>query len=142
MGYFVTVEPDVNLYVEDINPGGDKTIVFLHGWPLSYKQFEYQFNVLPAMGFRCIGIDWRGFGNSDKPMSGYTFNKLTDDIRTVVGSLQINNFTLVVTPPVGLSQFDICLVTTVLGHQSLYLLMRPLQLDLPQKLLITFLKKP
>lgn len=95
MGYFVTVEPDVNLYVEDINPGGDKTIVFLHGWPLSYKQFEYQFNVLPAMGFRCIGIDWRGFGNSDKPMSGYTFNKLTDDIRTVVGSLQINNFTLV-----------------------------------------------
>ena len=95
MGYFVIVEPGVNLYVEDINPGGNKTIVFLHGWPLSHKQFEYQFNVLPAMGYRCIGIDWRGFGNSDKPMSGYTFNRLADDIRTVVGTLQINNFTLV-----------------------------------------------
>ena len=75
MGYFVTVEPGVKLYVEDINPGGSKTIVFIHGWPLSHKQFEYQFDVLPAMGYRCIGIDWRGFGNSDKPMSGYT---LTD----------------------------------------------------------------
>jgi non-heme chloroperoxidase len=94
MGYFVTVEPGVKLYVEDINPGGNKTIVFLHGWPLSHKQFEYQFDVLPAMGYRCIGIDWRGFGNSDKPMSGYTFNRLADDIRTVVGTLQLDNFTL------------------------------------------------
>jgi non-heme chloroperoxidase len=94
MGYFVTVEPGVNLYVEDINPGGNKTIVFLHGWPLSHKQFEYQFNVLPALGYRCIGIDWRGFGKSDAPVSGYTFNRLADDIRTVVGALQLNNFTL------------------------------------------------
>ena len=47
------------------------------------------------MGYRCIGIDWRGFGNSDKPMSGYTFNRLADDIRTVVGTLQLDNFTLV-----------------------------------------------
>ncbi|MFO1443851.1 alpha/beta hydrolase [Bacillus sp. Bva_UNVM-123] len=95
MGYFVNIEPGVNLYVEDVNQGGNKTIVFLHGWPLSHKQFEYQFNVLPAMGYRCIGIDWRGFGKSDKPMGGYTFNRLADDIRTVVGTLQINNFTLV-----------------------------------------------
>jgi non-heme chloroperoxidase len=95
MGYFVTVEPGFNLYVEDINPGGSKTIVFLHGWPLSHKQFEYQFNVLPSMGYRCIGIDWRGFGNSDKPVNGYTYNRLADDIRTVVGTLQLDNFTLV-----------------------------------------------
>lgn len=95
MGYFLTVEPGVNLFAEDINPGGSKTIVFLHGWPLSHKQFEYQFNVLPSMGYRCVGIDWRGFGQSDKPYSGYTFNRLADDIRTVVATLQLENFTLV-----------------------------------------------
>lgn len=94
MGYYVTVEPGVNLYVEDINPGGSKTIVFLHGWPLSHKQFEYQFDVLPAMGYRCIGIDWRGFGKSDKPMSGYNYDRLADDIRSVVDALQLKNFTL------------------------------------------------
>jgi non-heme chloroperoxidase len=95
MGYFVSVEPGVNLFVEDINPGGSKTIVFLHGWPLSHKQFEYQFNVLPSMGYRCIGIDWRGFGQSDKPYNGYSFNRLADDIRKVVEKLQFQNFTLV-----------------------------------------------
>jgi non-heme chloroperoxidase len=94
VGYFVTVEPAVKIYVEDVNPGGNKTIVFIHGWPLSHKQFEYQFDVLSAMGFRCIAIDWRGYGNSDKPMSGYNYDRLADDIRTVVGALQIENFTL------------------------------------------------
>jgi non-heme chloroperoxidase len=52
MEYFITVEPGVKLYVEDANPGGNKTILFIHGWPLSHKQFEYQFDVLPAMGYR------------------------------------------------------------------------------------------
>ncbi|MFD0772079.1 alpha/beta fold hydrolase [Bacillus sp. CGMCC 1.60114] len=94
MGYFVTVESGVNLYVEDINPGGNKTIVFIHGWPLNHKQFEYQFDVLPGLGYRCIGIDWRGFGNSDKPMSGYNYNRLADDIRSVIDTLQLKNFTL------------------------------------------------
>ncbi len=83
MGYFVNVDSDVNLYVEDINPSGKKTIVFLHGWPLNHKQFEYQFNILPSMGYRCIGIDWRGFGKSDKPMNGYSFDRLADDIRFI-----------------------------------------------------------
>jgi non-heme chloroperoxidase len=95
VGYLVRVEPGVNIYVEDINPGGSKTIVFIHGWPLSHKQFEYQFDVLPAMGYRCIGIDWRGFGKSDKPMSGYNYDRLADDIRTIVGALQLDNITLV-----------------------------------------------
>lgn len=94
MGYYVTVDSGVNLYVEDINPGGNKTIVFLHGWPLDHNQFEYQFNVLPALGYRCIGIDWRGFGKSDKPMSGYNYDRLADDIRVIVDTLQLNNFTL------------------------------------------------
>jgi non-heme chloroperoxidase len=95
VGHFVSVEPGVNIYVEDINPRGSKTIVFIHGWPLSHKQFEYQFDVLPVMGYRCIGIDWRGFGKSDKPMSGYNYDRLADDILTVVGALQLDNFTLV-----------------------------------------------
>ena len=94
MGYFVGVEQGVNIYVEDLNPEGSKTIVFIHGWPLNHKQFEYQFDVLPAMGYRCIGIDWRGFGKSDKPLSGYNYDRLADDIHTVVVTLQLNNITL------------------------------------------------
>jgi non-heme chloroperoxidase len=94
MGYYVPVEAGVNLYIEDINPQGSKTIVFIHGWPLSHKQFEYQFTVLPSMGYRCIGIDWRGFGNSDKPFTGYNYDRLADDLRAVVNTLQLTDFAL------------------------------------------------
>ncbi|HAQ39948.1 MAG TPA: alpha/beta hydrolase [Clostridiales bacterium] len=94
MGYYIRVELGVNIYVEDINPNGDKTIVFLHGWPGSHELFEYQFDVLPERGYRCIGIDQRGFGKSDKPWTGYDYNRLSDDVRVVVEVLKLQNFTL------------------------------------------------
>jgi non-heme chloroperoxidase len=67
VGFYITVETGINIYVEDVNPEGKKTILFIHGWPANHKMFEYQFNQLPKMGYRCVGIDCRGFGNSDKP---------------------------------------------------------------------------
>ncbi|ALB44842.1 alpha/beta hydrolase [Clostridium sp. MF28] len=94
MGYYIKVEPDVKVYVEDLNEEGRNTIVFLHGWPGSHKLFEYQFNILPKMGYRCIGIDQRGFGESDKPCRGYDYDRLADDVRRVVEVLNLKNFTL------------------------------------------------
>ncbi|WP_096186579.1 alpha/beta fold hydrolase [Evansella halocellulosilytica] len=94
MGYFVEIERGVQLYVEDVNPTAENTILFVHGWPANHKLFEYQFNVLPAMGYRCIGIDLRGFGKSDKPWEGYSYNQLADDVRGVVEALGLENFTL------------------------------------------------
>ena len=94
MGYYVRVEPNVKIYVEDLNPEGKKTILFIHGWPGSHKLFEYQFDQLPKMGYRCIGIDTRGFGNSDKPYDGYDYNRLADDVKCVVDALKLQDFTL------------------------------------------------
>lgn len=94
MGYYIKVEPNVKIYVEDLNPEGKKTILFLHGWPGSHKLFEYQFDQLPKMGYRCIGIDTRGFGNSDKPYRGYDYNRLSDDVRCVVDALNLQDFVL------------------------------------------------
>jgi non-heme chloroperoxidase len=95
VGYFVRVEKDVKIYVEDVHPGGGgKPILFIHGWPANHKLFEYQFDVLPSMGYRCIGVDLRGFGKSDKPWEGYSYDRLADDIRGVVEALKLQNFTL------------------------------------------------
>lgn len=94
MGLYIKVEPGVKIYVEDLNPGSCKTILFLHGWPANHKMFEYQFDQLPKWGYRCIGIDQRGFGNSDKPWTGYDYDTLADDIRCVVEALDLQNFTL------------------------------------------------
>lgn len=94
MGYYVRVEPKVKVYVEDLNPEGNKTIVFLHGWPGSHNLFEYQFDELPKRGYRCIGIDQRGFGKSDRPFTGYDYNRLSEDVWNVVKALKLKNFTL------------------------------------------------
>ncbi len=95
MGYYINVEPMVNLFVEDLNPEGKKTFVFLHGWPGSHELFEYQLSPLAWSGYRCVGIDQRGFGKSDKPLYGYDYDRLADDVKCVMEALHLNNVTLV-----------------------------------------------
>ena len=95
MNYNIEVEPGVKVFVEDINPTGNKTIVFLHGLPVNRKMYEYQLNILPNYGYRCIAVDFRGFGSSDRPWNGYSFNRLSDDIRVIMESLNLQNVTLV-----------------------------------------------
>lgn len=95
VGYYVKVEPGVSVHVEDLNSRSEKAILFLHGWPANHKMFEYQLNQLPQQGYRCIGMDVRGFGKSDKPFTGYDYNRLADDVRAVVDALQLRDITLV-----------------------------------------------
>lgn len=94
MGYYVKVEDDVHIFVEDSNPGADKTILFIHGWPANHNMFEYQFDHLPAMGYRCIGIDIRGFGKSSRPWDGYSYDRLADDVRVIIDTLELKDITL------------------------------------------------
>jgi non-heme chloroperoxidase len=94
MGYYVTVEPTVKVYVEDLNPAGSKTILFVHGWPGNHNLFEYQFEYFANRGYRCIGVDWRGYGQSDKPWGGYDYNRLADDLHYVVEAFKLHDFIL------------------------------------------------
>lgn len=94
MGYYVTTNDHVKIFVEDLNPEGKKTILFIHGWPGSHRLFEYQFDRLPQLGYRCIGLDTRGFGYSDKPFYGYDFNTLADDVKCVIDTLNLHDIIL------------------------------------------------
>jgi len=46
------------------------------------------------MGYRCIGIDTRVFGDSDKPWSGYGYDRLSDDVRCIIDALKLHDITL------------------------------------------------
>lgn len=94
MGYYVKVEPTVSVYVEDLNPTGNRAILFIHGWPGNHNLFEYQFDQLPRHGYRCIGMDCRGFGLSDKPWSGYDYDRLADDVKCVIDAFGLRDVTL------------------------------------------------
>lgn len=46
-------------------------------------------------GYRVISYDRRGFGRSDKPKSGFTYDTFTEDLHTVLGALDLDDATLV-----------------------------------------------
>ena len=94
VGSYIFVEPKVKIFVEDLNPEGNPTMLFVHGWPGNHNLFEYQFDELPKRGVRCIGIDYRGFGQSDRPWSGYDYDRLADDLRSVIDVMKLQNITL------------------------------------------------
>ncbi|MBO3793748.1 alpha/beta fold hydrolase [Bacillus subtilis] len=89
MGHYIKTEEHVTLFVEDIGHGSP--IIFLHGWPLNHKMFEYQMNELPKRGFRFIGVDLRGYGQSDRPWEGYDYDTMADDVKAVIYTLQLEN---------------------------------------------------
>lgn len=82
-----------SIAVEDIGTG--QPIVFIHGWPLNNQMFEYQYNYFLAKGYRTIGIDLRGFGNSDLIIEDYSYDTLAADVKAVIDELDIREATLV-----------------------------------------------
>jgi pimeloyl-ACP methyl ester carboxylesterase len=83
----------LNIYYEEIGSG--KTVVFIHGWPLSGSMWEYQMTELPQHGLRCIFYDRRGFGKSDRPSEGYDYDTLAGDLKSLIDELNLSDVTLV-----------------------------------------------
>ena len=89
---YIEVEPNVRLHVTDAGEG--RSIILIHGWPLSDEMYEYQYNDLINAGFRVIGITLRGFGKSDKPYGAYNYDVHVTDIKKVLDKLDIKNAVL------------------------------------------------
>ena len=66
------------------------TVVFVHGWPDSWRSFEPVLEALPpATG--AISISLRGFGGSDAPADGYTPDDFAADVSELVNHLGITS---------------------------------------------------
>lgn len=85
---------DVKVHVEDYG-GSGRPIVLIHGWPLSGASWKEQIPALQAAGYRVITYDRRGFGQSDKPKTGYDYDTLTEDLDGLVNELELTDVTLV-----------------------------------------------
>ena len=84
----------VRLHVED-SGGSGRPVVLIHGWPLSAQAWEPQVSVLREAGYRVVAYDRRGFGRSDKPESGYSYDTLADDLQRVMDQCNLQDVTLV-----------------------------------------------
>jgi pimeloyl-ACP methyl ester carboxylesterase len=84
----------VRLHIED-SGGSGRPVVLIHGWPLTAQAWEPQVSALRAAGYRVVAYDRRGFGRSDKPETGYTYDALADDLQRVLDQCGLQDVTLV-----------------------------------------------
>ncbi|KAF2726561.1 alpha/beta-hydrolase [Polyplosphaeria fusca] len=60
------------------------TICLIHGFPQTSYQFRHVIMPLSDAGYRVIAPDYRGAGQSSKPLSGYTKSQMASDIHTLL----------------------------------------------------------
>jgi non-heme chloroperoxidase len=87
-------DEDVCLHIED-SGGEGPPVVLIHGWPLSSKAWSPQVSVLQDAGYRVVTYDRRGFGQSAKPDSDYSYDTLADDLLSVMDQCGLKKVTLV-----------------------------------------------
>ncbi|MGH7267451.1 MAG: alpha/beta fold hydrolase [Candidatus Rokuibacteriota bacterium] len=80
-------------YAEQGDAAGE-AILFLHGWPDSWFSFSRVLPLLPER-VHALAVDQRGFGDSDRPESGYGIHDLAADVVAFLDALAIERATLV-----------------------------------------------
>ena len=83
---FLKIDGDVGLYYQDLGSG--PTVLFVHGFSGTHALWESQIAEL-CSDFRCIALDLRGHGWSDKPAAGYTIERNARDVRAFIDALRI-----------------------------------------------------
>jgi non-heme chloroperoxidase len=71
-----------------------QAVVFLHGWPDSWFSFSRVVELLPAR-LRAFSVDQRGFGESDKPESGYDVDVFAADVAAFFDALGLDRAAVV-----------------------------------------------
>ncbi len=78
----------VKLFYEDAGSG--PPIVFVHGWTCDRSHFAPQAAHF-SKRYRCISVDLRGHGESDKPEQAYTIGGFAEDVAWLCGELGVSS---------------------------------------------------
>ena len=84
----------INLHYTDTG-GEGRPVVLIHGWPLTGGSWADQEGALVDAGYRAITYDRRGFGDSDKPETGYDYDTFAADLAGLLDGLDLSDVTLV-----------------------------------------------
>lgn len=83
------IEVDGVRYHYILGRGGAETVVLLHGWGSTSYMWRQVIPELVAQGYTVLAPDLRGFGDTDKPATGYEKTRVADDIRGLVAALDL-----------------------------------------------------
>ncbi|MGH9120336.1 MAG: alpha/beta fold hydrolase [Acidimicrobiales bacterium] len=90
----VGTENSASIYIHYEDHGSGPAVVLVHGYPLNGNSWERQESVLLAKGYRVITYDRRGFGRSSQPTVGYDYDTFTDDLKTLLDHLDLQEVVL------------------------------------------------
>ncbi|MPV59574.1 alpha/beta hydrolase [Burkholderia sp. HI2761] len=86
---------DVRLHYVTGGPDDGEMVILLHGWPQTWYTWRHVMPVLAEEGYRVVAVDYRGAGESDKPLGGYDKASMAGDIRALVRQLGATRIHLV-----------------------------------------------
>ena len=87
----ITTSDGVTLHY--LEAGSGQPLVMIPGWSQSAEQFKYQIKGLSDR-YRCIAIDMRGHGESEKVNFGYKIQRLSKDVHDVLTALDLHEVVL------------------------------------------------
>ena len=73
---------------------GEPALLFLHYWGGSSRTWDLVIERLKT-DFRCVAYDQRGWGESDKPETGYSMQDLANDAEALIKSLGLTRYVLI-----------------------------------------------
>ncbi|MBF5045070.1 alpha/beta hydrolase [Aggregicoccus sp. 17bor-14] len=75
--------------------GSGPVLVFVSSWALNADMWEYQVPFFLERGYRCVLLDRRGHGRSERPSRGYDVDTGADDLAALLAHLDLRGVTLV-----------------------------------------------
>jgi non-heme chloroperoxidase len=90
---YITTSDHTKLYAKDWGTG--RPVILMHGWPLTADTFDDLAIAIANAGMRAIAYDRRGFGRSDQPWTGYDYDRLADDLASVIDYAGADNAAIV-----------------------------------------------
>jgi pimeloyl-ACP methyl ester carboxylesterase len=96
------IEPGLRLHFVTAGQG-PRTMVLLHGWPQTWREWRLVIPAFTERGFRVVAPDCRGAGHSLRPPAGYDKQTMAEDIHKLLSvHLRIEDPVVMVGHDIGL----------------------------------------
>ncbi|MEA2595185.1 MAG: non-heme chloroperoxidase [Thermomicrobiales bacterium] len=89
----ITTQDGTRIFYKDWGSG--QPVVFSHGWPLNADAWDDQLVFVASQGYRAIAHDRRGHGRSSQPWNGNDLDTYSDDLATLIETLDLRDAVLV-----------------------------------------------
>lgn len=84
----------VTMEYVDKGPKGAPAVIFIHGYPDSWRSYEQVLELWPD-DMRAVAMSLRGFGGSSKPADGYSLKGQAADVLALMDHLDIGSAVIV-----------------------------------------------